>query len=203
MSSQFPYPGLRPFARDETDIFFGREEHTDQLIDRLGHMHFVAVVGPSGCGKSSLVRTGLLAGLEAGFLSSAGVRWGVAELRPGNHPFANLSDALLVDSALGSEYIEHVTSYFTEAAETAAFLSAGSHRAMLQAQLRRGPFIARANPTTPSPPTGSKGRSPPTISMPGITWASCFGAKASWRKPSPPTSSKFRSSPIIWMLGTI
>jgi tetratricopeptide (TPR) repeat protein len=140
MSSEFPYPGLRPFARDETDIFFGREEHTDQLIDRLGHLHFVAVVGPSGCGKSSLVRTGLLAGLEAGFLSSAGARWCVAELRPGNHPFANLTDALLTDNALGSEYVGHVTSYFTEPAETAAFLSAGSHRAMLQAQLRRGPF---------------------------------------------------------------
>jgi hypothetical protein len=29
--SDYPYPGLRPFQRSETDIFFGREEHTDQL----------------------------------------------------------------------------------------------------------------------------------------------------------------------------
>ena len=28
--SEFPYPGLRPFQRHETDIFFGREEATDQ-----------------------------------------------------------------------------------------------------------------------------------------------------------------------------
>jgi tetratricopeptide (TPR) repeat protein len=140
MSANFPYPGLRPFARDETDIFFGREEHTDQLLARLQHTHFLAVVGPSGYGKSSLVRTGLLAGLETGFLSSAGARWRVAELRPGNRPFATLTDALLVDNALGPEYLAHVTSYFSEPAETTAFLGAGSYRAMLQAQLRRGPF---------------------------------------------------------------
>jgi tetratricopeptide (TPR) repeat protein len=140
MSANFPYPGLRPFARDETDIFFGREEHTDQLLARLDHTHFLAVVGPSGYGKSSLVRTGLMAGLETGFLSSAGARWRVAELRPGNHPFATLTDALLVDRALGPEYLAHITSYFSEPAETTAFLAAGSHRAMLQAQLRRGPF---------------------------------------------------------------
>jgi energy-coupling factor transporter ATP-binding protein EcfA2 len=140
MSSDSPYPGLRPFERDETDIFFGREEHTDQLLARLDHTRFLAVVGPSGCGKSSLVRTGLLAGLETGLLVSAGARWRVAEMRPGNHPFARLADTLLVDGALGPEYIAHVTAYFSEQTETAAFLEAGSHRAMLQAQLRRGPF---------------------------------------------------------------
>ena len=59
MSNEYPYPGLRPFERHETDIFFGREEHTDQLLERFDHTHFLAVVGPSGCGKSSLVRTGL------------------------------------------------------------------------------------------------------------------------------------------------
>jgi hypothetical protein len=33
--SSDPYPGLRPFRQDETDIFSGREEHTDQLLERL------------------------------------------------------------------------------------------------------------------------------------------------------------------------
>ena len=140
MSKASPYPGLRPFERHETDIFFGREEHTDQLLERLDHVHFLAVIGPSGCGKSSLVRTGLLAGLETGFLVSAGARWRVAEMRPGNQPFARLADALLAEEALGPEYVAQVTSYFTDAAETTAFLAADSHRAMLQAQLRRGPY---------------------------------------------------------------
>src|SRR5215468_11137525 len=140
MSSNFPYPGLRPFERYETDIFFGREEHTDQLLARLAQTHFLAVVGPSGCGKSSLVRTGLLAGLETGFLVSAGARWRIADMRPGNQPFARLADALVDNEVLGPEYIAQVTSYFTEPTETAAFLAAGSHRAMLQAQLRQGPL---------------------------------------------------------------
>ncbi len=50
MSNQ-PYIGLRPFEREETDIFFGREQHSDELIDRLGFSHFLAVIGPSGCGN--------------------------------------------------------------------------------------------------------------------------------------------------------
>jgi tetratricopeptide (TPR) repeat protein len=137
MSDDFPYPGLRPFERDETDIFFGREEHTDQLLERLDHVHFLAVVGPSGCGKSSLVRTGLLAGLETGFLISAGARWRVAQMRPGHQPFAYLTDALLADEAIAAEYVSHIASYSTEPAEAMAFLS---HRALLQAELRRGPF---------------------------------------------------------------
>jgi hypothetical protein len=40
----FPYPGLRPFEREEWSIFFGRETMIDELIERLGS------------GKSSLVR---------------------------------------------------------------------------------------------------------------------------------------------------
>ncbi|MCP4708147.1 MAG: hypothetical protein GY869_05955, partial [Planctomycetes bacterium] len=43
-----PYPGLRPFRRDEFDIFFGRDEISVQLIERLGNTHFIAVVGSSG-----------------------------------------------------------------------------------------------------------------------------------------------------------
>jgi energy-coupling factor transporter ATP-binding protein EcfA2 len=103
MSLDFPYPGLRPFHREETDIFFGREEQVDQLLGKLGKSRFLAVVGPSGCGKSSLIRTGLISALETGFLSSTGARWRIAEVRPGNHPLRNLAEALLAPSALGPE----------------------------------------------------------------------------------------------------
>jgi WD40 repeat protein len=123
--SNFPYPGLRPYERDETDIFFGREEHTDQLIKHLGLTHFLVVVGPSGCGKSSLVRTGLLAALESGFMPSAGGDWRIAELRPGNQPFARLAEALLENKVL-----DHETTEPTNSTE---------YIALLQASLRRGP----------------------------------------------------------------
>ena len=92
--SDYPYPGIRPFTREETDIFFGREAQTDALIARLGETRFLAVVGPSGCGKSSLVRTGMIAGLETGFLARAGAGWRVAEMRPGTAPFRNLAEVL-------------------------------------------------------------------------------------------------------------
>jgi len=115
-----PYPGLRPFKRDEINIFFGRDEISNQLIERLGDTHFIAVVGPSGCGKSSIVRTGLLAGLSLGFLQTAGTQWRVATLRPGNQPFANLAKALLEDSTLTENY----TSNFTNKEKATKYLSA-------------------------------------------------------------------------------
>ncbi len=105
--SDSPYPGLRPFRRDESDIFFGRDELSTQLIQRLDRTHFLAVVGQSGCGKSSLVRAGLLADLEKGWLSSAVIRWRIAEFRPGNRPFTRLAEALLTDEVLKAEYTAH------------------------------------------------------------------------------------------------
>ncbi|EDN71045.1 WD-40 repeat protein [Beggiatoa sp. PS] len=125
--SEFPYPGLRPFKREETDIFFGRDEISNQLIDRLGSENFLAVVGLSGCGKSSLVHTGLLAGLERGFLASAGIHWRIAEFRPGDRPFANLAEALLTDKAVKNEY-------------TAQFVDSTEASKLLEADLKRGPL---------------------------------------------------------------
>ena len=61
------------------------------------------MVGPSGCGKSSLVRAGLIAALETGFLADAGAGWRIAEMRPGDRPLARLAAALLAPSALGPE----------------------------------------------------------------------------------------------------
>jgi hypothetical protein len=98
-----PYPGLRPFRQEETDIFFGREEHTDQLLERLASHRFLAVTGLSGCGKSSLVRAGLVPALNRGFVAEAGHRWRVAQMRPGRTPFARLAGGLLNPAALASE----------------------------------------------------------------------------------------------------
>ena len=122
--SNFPYPGLRPFQSDEIDIFFGREQHVDQLITRLGQSHFLAVVGLSGSGKSSLVNTGLLADLKTGFLASAGVSWQVAQMRPGNRPFVRLSKALL-ETSFNDCYLPELTN--RDEADL-----------FLQAQLQRG-----------------------------------------------------------------
>ncbi len=97
-----PYPGLRPFESEEQDIFFGRAKQTNQLLDKLERARFLAVVGPSGCGKSSLVRAGLIAALETGFMATAGTRWTVMSMRPRETPFRRLA-AAIVESGLAGE----------------------------------------------------------------------------------------------------
>ena len=99
--STFPYPGLRPYEKSEADLFFGREEHIDQLLAKLERHRFLAVIGPSGCGKSSLVRAGLLAGVESGFMPRAGLNWRAAVMRPGGQPLANLAFGSACSRQLG------------------------------------------------------------------------------------------------------
>jgi WD40 repeat protein len=90
-----PFPGLRPFTQEEDYLFFGREEQTIELLQRLGNNRFVAVVGTSGSGKSSLVRCGLLSQLLGGKMLEAGAAWEIAVTHPGGNPLALLTDALL------------------------------------------------------------------------------------------------------------
>jgi len=92
---RLPYPGLRSFRRDESDLFFGREGCVDQMVDRLAATRFLGVLGPSGSGKSSLVITGLLDALEIGLCARAGSRWRIACMRPENRPVENLARGLL------------------------------------------------------------------------------------------------------------
>jgi hypothetical protein len=96
-----PYLGLKPFEREEADIFFGRERQVDAMIDRLGRQRLLAVTGGSGSGKSSLVRAGLLEALEIGLLADAGAVWRFAVMRPRDHPMAELAAALI--QALGGD----------------------------------------------------------------------------------------------------
>jgi conflict system STAND superfamily ATPase len=90
-----PYPGLRAFRREETDLFFGRDDCIEIMIERLRAARFLAVLGSSGTGKSSLVKTGLLAGLEMGLLAGAGSSWRIVDFRPGGAPLRNLARRLL------------------------------------------------------------------------------------------------------------
>lgn len=109
MSAMFPYPGLRPFHSSEADIFFGREEQTDDLLQKLSETRFLGIVGPSGCGKSSLVLAGMIPALEAGFMVSAGSRWVIARMRPGTHPMHSLAEALMEPELLCAKRLEENT----------------------------------------------------------------------------------------------
>jgi hypothetical protein len=101
-----PFPGIRAFEEDESELFFGREAEVDELLRRIeARNRFLAITGPSGCGKSSLVRAGLLPALKGGLLRGAGCRWRFTGLRPGAQPLRALAAAL--GAALGQE-VENV-----------------------------------------------------------------------------------------------
>jgi energy-coupling factor transporter ATP-binding protein EcfA2 len=60
-----PYPGLLAFGPEEADLFFGRDQESDDISRRIRQQNFLLVVGPSGSGKSSLVSAGVLPRLTA------------------------------------------------------------------------------------------------------------------------------------------
>lgn len=95
MTSNTPFVGLRPFESRESLLFFGRQEQTIELLQRLHRHHFVAVIGSSGSGKSSLIRAGLIPQLKAGFLVDDRSNWMIAIMKPGQNPLCHLAEALL------------------------------------------------------------------------------------------------------------
>jgi tetratricopeptide (TPR) repeat protein len=99
--SKLPYLGLRPFQREESNLFFGRRDHTDNLLAQLAQQYFLTVVGCSGSGKTSLIQAGLIPRLLEGTLIKPGANWQIAEMIPGTQPFANLTAALQAEQALG------------------------------------------------------------------------------------------------------
>lgn len=96
-----PFPGLRPFDVEESELLFGREDEIQELLSRLRRIKFQAVVGSSGCGKSSVVRAGLVASVQDGFMAETTAPWRIAIMRPANDPIAELALALNKETALG------------------------------------------------------------------------------------------------------
>jgi hypothetical protein len=60
-----PYQGLRTFAEEDAEAFFGRDDEIARLVELVEERPVVVVAGPSGAGKSSLVRAGLVPRLRA------------------------------------------------------------------------------------------------------------------------------------------
>lgn len=120
--SDIPYPGLRTFTRYEYDIFFGRDDHIEKMIDKLGRSNFLCVTGPSGCGKSSLARTGLFNALEAGFLAGQGSDWVICDLSPGTRPLERLCHGLARGIVVDDDDAELSSAQEDQVKEIEAFL---------------------------------------------------------------------------------
>ena len=90
VSPERPFAGLRPFAYEDHNFFFGREEQTYALYRLIDRNRFIAIVGSSGSGKSSLVRAGLLPLLDEETRGAGGRTWVWCEMRPGDAPLRRL-----------------------------------------------------------------------------------------------------------------
>jgi predicted GTPase len=62
-----PFIGLRSYKQEENDIFFGRDDYSEQLVEELANHKFITVIGTSGAGKSSLVKAGFITSFNIGF----------------------------------------------------------------------------------------------------------------------------------------
>jgi WD40 repeat protein len=99
-----PYKGLYYFDESDAEIFFGREELTETLVNHLNAglesgQRFLAVVGASGSGKSSVVRAGVIPALRWRQSSSG---WPVYVITPTSHPLDALALSLQGDTKRSS-----------------------------------------------------------------------------------------------------
>ncbi len=59
------YPGLKPFTEKEQNIFFGRTEDREKLLQKIKLEQIVVLYSKSGLGKSSLLNAGVIPEMEA------------------------------------------------------------------------------------------------------------------------------------------
>jgi ABC-type taurine transport system ATPase subunit len=113
-----PYLGLDAFQEEDKKKFFGREELTSKMLDRLREGRLLVVIGPSGSGKSSLVRAGILPRLKVGALpGSENWRYFPKPMMPGSDPFANLARLLQSSGLETSDSIEIQAASFLQKPE--------------------------------------------------------------------------------------
>ena len=91
-----PYPGINAFQKEDAAIYFGRDEESRAVIERLdarrtqGGARFVIIIGASGSGKSSLLKASVLP-----LLTRRRAEWIILpDIRPEKAPMEALAKAL-------------------------------------------------------------------------------------------------------------
>lgn len=131
-----PFRGLSSFGPEHAALFFGREEQTEALANRIRRQPFVTVTGPSGSGKTSLLRAGALPTLTDHV---------VALLRPGAKPLEALAAKIAEATSHFLPETELIEKLRADPSSLGAQLAVWSREAGL-------PGTARAAPTPSAEP---------------------------------------------------
>jgi WD40 repeat protein len=84
-----PYHGLAPLSESDAASFFGYEEVTTRLAQKLQDHRLLTVLGSSGSGKTSVIRAGLIPKLWHGEIGGH-TDWGIFSTTLSQEPFAQL-----------------------------------------------------------------------------------------------------------------
>ena len=87
-----PFPGLRPFLPEESNMFFGRESESGEILRKLLKNRILTVIGASGCGKSSLINCGVVPEMIS-LTEKDKSSLKIISFQPGNDPVGNMTDA--------------------------------------------------------------------------------------------------------------
>src|SRR4051794_26475903 len=112
-----PYKGLHAFDVDDAPFFFGREEVTQTIVNRIddcvahpNQFRFITIYGRSGSGKSSIARAGVLG--QLGNRNRKGQKqWRLLRLIPGSDPLHALARKLhsaFPDTQIPTDLIEYM-----------------------------------------------------------------------------------------------
>ncbi|GAA2391543.1 hypothetical protein GCM10010420_14670 [Streptomyces glaucosporus] len=125
-AEESPYRGLMRFEPRDAEVFFGRDQLVESLVELVRTHRCAVVLGPSGSGKSSLLRAGLVPRLREG----AGPDTPLAALRiltPGAHPVRTHAERLRPaeepgDTLVLVDQFEEVFTLCPDPAERAEFI---------------------------------------------------------------------------------
>ncbi|MEM6423637.1 MAG: caspase family protein [Cyanobacteria bacterium P01_D01_bin.128] len=128
-SIQCPYPGLVPFSEGQGDQFFGREELTRQLLERVNSQPLSAIIGASGIGKTSLVQAGLIYQLRQGQCIPGSDRWPTRYLALAHAPLQQLAAAFVdsgADSITQAEQLQRAEQFLRQGKDSLSRLAQAS-----------------------------------------------------------------------------
>lgn len=112
------YPGLRPFVKEESAVFFGRNVEIEQLIDSIKVNKSFILFGKSGLGKSSLISAGVLPKLVKQHIAPVIIRFYNANTAQGSKETKQDDPLLNITTELKKQLDKTVLALFPETDDT-------------------------------------------------------------------------------------